>query len=167
MVGRLGEQTSVALGVESPRESVSYLGQYPSDFTRRVHSSGEVGIQVAPEEWILPALPCVLLGLFLSPPAITSSGVPSFSVSAFFRSFPYLRDLVSRDRLLRILLSGRVMSSNVPTPVPPSAGFSLRRFFSGRGRFVVGDGGRLHSPDEEDVGVEWCCCHVDFLSILL
>jgi hypothetical protein len=50
-----------------------------------------------------------LLGLFLSPSAITSSGVPSFSEDAFFRSFSYLRDLVSRDRLLRIPFSGRVM----------------------------------------------------------
>jgi hypothetical protein len=95
MVGCLGEQSSVALGVRSPRKSLSYPSQYPSDFAWRVHSSGEVGIQVAPEERILPALPCVLLGLFLSPPAITSSGVPSFSEDAFFRSFSYLRDLVS------------------------------------------------------------------------
>jgi hypothetical protein len=85
-------------------------------------------------------LPCVLLGLFLGPPVITLSGVPSFSEDAFFRSFSYLRDLVSRDRLLRIPLTGRVMSSNVPAPIPPSAGFSLRRFFSGCRRFVVGDG---------------------------
>jgi hypothetical protein len=42
--------------------------------------------------------------------------------------------------LLRIPFSGRVMSSNVPAPVPPSAGFSLRRFFSGCSRLVVGDG---------------------------
>jgi hypothetical protein len=109
-----------------------------------------------PEEWILPALPCTLLGLLLSPAAITSSGVPSFSEDAFFRSFSYLRDLVSRDRLLRIPFSGRVMSSNVPAPVPPSAGFSLRWFFSRCSRLVVGDGRRLHSPDEEDIGVEWC-----------
>jgi hypothetical protein len=54
----------------------------------------------------------------------------------------------------------------VPASVPPSAGFSLRRFFSGRGRLVVRDGGRLHSPDEEDAGVEWCCCRGDFLSVL-
>jgi hypothetical protein len=120
-----------------------------------------------PEEWILPALPCILLGLFLSPAAITSSGVPSFSEDAFFRSFSYLRDLVSRDRLLRIPFSGRVMSSNVPAPVPPSAGFSLRWFFSGCSRLVVGDGRRLHSPDEEDVGVEWGCCRGDLLSVLL
>jgi hypothetical protein len=92
------------------------------------------------EEWILPALPCILLGLFLSSPAITSSRVPSFSEDAFFRSFSYLRDLVSRDRLLRIPLTGRVMSSNVPALIPSSAGFSLRRFFSGCSRFVVGDG---------------------------
>ena len=141
MIDRLSEQSSVALGVRSPRESISYPSSYSSNFTRRVHGSGEVGIQVAPEEWILPALPCILLGLFLSPSAITSSGVPSFSEDAFFRSFSYLRDLVSRDRLLRIPFSGRVMSSNVPAPVPPSAGFSLRRFFSRRGRFIVGDGG--------------------------
>jgi hypothetical protein len=112
-------------------------------------------------------LPCILLGLFLSPPAITSPGVPSFSEDAFFRSFSYLRDLVSRDRLFRIPFSGRVMSSNVPAPIPPSAGLSLRRFFSGCGRFVVGNGGRLHSLDEEDIGVEWCCCRGDFLSVLL
>jgi hypothetical protein len=112
-------------------------------------------------------LPCILLGLFLSPPAITSSGVPSFSEDTFFRSFSYLRDLVSRDRLLRIPFSGRVMSSNVPASIPPSAGFSLRRFFSRCGRLVVGDGRRLHSPDEEDVGVEGCCCRGDFLSVLL
>jgi hypothetical protein len=85
-------------------------------------------------------LPCILLGLFLSPSAITSSGVPSFSEDAFFRSFSYLRDLVSRDMLLQIPFSGRVMSSNVPAPVPPLAGFSLRRFFSGCSRLVVGDG---------------------------
>ena len=90
MVGRLGEQTSVALGVGSLRKSVSYPSQYPSDFTRRVHSSGEVRVQVAPEERILASLPCILLGLLLSPTAITSSGVPSFPEDAFFRSFSYL-----------------------------------------------------------------------------
>jgi hypothetical protein len=160
MVGRLGEQSSVALSVGSSREPISYLSQYSSDFARRVHGSGKVRVQVAPEEWILPTLPCILFDLFLSPAAITSSGVPSFSEDALFRSFSYLRDLVSRDRLLRIPLSGRVMSSNVSAPVSPSAGFSLRRFFSGCCRLVVGDGRRLHSPDEEDVGVEWFCCRV-------
>jgi hypothetical protein len=42
----------------------------------------------------------------------------------------------------------------------------LRRLFFGRSRLVVRDGGRLHSPDEEDVGVERCCCRGDFLSVL-
>jgi hypothetical protein len=35
-------------------------------------------------------LPCLLLGLFLSSPAITPSGVPSFSEDVFLRSFSYL-----------------------------------------------------------------------------
>ena len=90
MVGRLSEQSSVALGVGSPRESVSYPSQHSANFTRRVHGSGEVGVQVAPEERILASLPCILLGLLLSPTAITSSGVPSFPEDAFFRSFSYL-----------------------------------------------------------------------------
>jgi hypothetical protein len=120
-----------------------------------------------PEEWILPALPCILLGLFLSPVAITPSGVPSFSEDAFLRSFSYLRDLVPRNRLLRIPFSGLVVSPNVSAPVSPLAGFPLRWFFSRRGRLVVGDGGRLHSPDEEDVGVEWYDGRDDLFSVLL
>jgi hypothetical protein len=51
---------------------------------------GEVGIQVAPEEWIFPTLPCILLGLFLSSSAIMPSGVPLFSEDAFLQSFSYL-----------------------------------------------------------------------------
>jgi hypothetical protein len=90
MVGSLGEQSSIALGVGSPRESISYPSYYSSEFTRRVHGSGEVGIQVTPEEWIFPALPCVMLSLFLSSSAITPSGVPSFSEDAFLQSFSYL-----------------------------------------------------------------------------
>jgi hypothetical protein len=167
MVGRLGEQSSIALGVRSPRESISYPSYYSSDFTRRVHGSGEVGIQVAPKEWILPALPCILLGLFLSPAAITSSGVPSFSKDAFLQSFSYLRDLIPRNRLFRIPFSGLVVSPNVSAPVSPSAGFPLRWFFSGRSRLVVGDEGRLHPPDEEDIGVEWYGGRDDLYSVLL
>jgi hypothetical protein len=59
------------------------------------------------------------------------------------------------------------MSLDILASVPPSAGFPLRRFFSGHGRLIVGDGGRLHSPDEEDVGVEWCGGRGDLLSVLL
>jgi hypothetical protein len=58
------------------------------------------------------------------------------------------------------------MSPDISASVPSSAGFPLRRFLSGCGRFVVEDGGRLHSPDEEDVGVEWCDCRGDLLSVL-
>ena len=90
MVGCLSEQAPVSLGVGGPRKSVSYPGQNASDFAQRIHSSGEVGVQVAPEERILASLPRVLLGLLLSPTAISSSGVPSFPEDAFFRSFSYL-----------------------------------------------------------------------------
>jgi hypothetical protein len=105
--------------------------------------------------------------LFLSSSATTPSGVPSFSEDAFLRSFSYLRDLVSRDRLLRVSLFGLVMSPDISASVPLSAGFPLRRFFSGRGRLIIGDGGRLHSLDEEDVGVEWCGGRGTLLSVLL
>ena len=90
MVGCLSEQAPVSLGIGGPRKSVSYPGQNASDLARRIHSSGEVGVQVAPEERILASLPCILLGLLLSPTAISSSGVPSFPEDAFFRSFSYL-----------------------------------------------------------------------------
>jgi hypothetical protein len=90
VIGCLSEQPLIALGVGSPREPISYLSQHPSDFTRCVHGSGEVRVQVAPEEWIFPTLPCLLLGLFLSPSAITPSGIPSFPEDTFLRSFSYL-----------------------------------------------------------------------------
>ncbi len=166
MVGRLGEQASVTLDVGSPREPISYPSQYPFDFTRRVHGSGEVGVQVALEEWIFPTLPCLLLGLFLSPSTIASSGIPSFPEDTFFRSFSHLRDLVSRYRLRRVPLSGLVVSPDISASVPSSARFPLRRFLSGCSRLIVGDEGRLHSPDEEDVEVEWCSCRDDLLSVL-
>jgi hypothetical protein len=163
----LSEQPPIALGVGSPREAIGYPSQHPSDFTQRVHGSGEVGVQVAPEEWIFPTLLYLLLGLFLSPSTIASSGIPSFPEHTFLRSFSRLRDLISRYGLRWVPLSGLVMSSDISASVSPSAGFPLRRFFSGHGRLVVGDGGRLHSPDEEDVGVEWSSCYGDLLSVLL
>jgi hypothetical protein len=90
VIGCLSEQPPIALGVGSPREPINYPSQYPSDFTRRVHGSGEVGVQVAPEEWIFPMLPCLLPGLFLSPLAITPLGIPSFPKDTFLWSFSYL-----------------------------------------------------------------------------
>jgi hypothetical protein len=35
-------------------------------------------------------LPCLLLGLFLSPSTITPSGIPSFPKDTFLQSFSYL-----------------------------------------------------------------------------
>jgi hypothetical protein len=141
VIGCLSEQPSIALGVGSPREAISYPSQHPSNFTRRVHGSGEVGVQVAPEEWIFLTLPCLLLGLFLSLSTIASSGIPSFPEDTFLRSFSYLRDLVSRYGLRWVPLPGLVMSPDISTSVPPSAGFPLRRFLSGCSRLIVGDGG--------------------------
>jgi hypothetical protein len=89
VVGCLSEQPVVDLGVGSPGEAISYPSQHYADFTRRVHGSGEVGVQVASKEWIFPTLPRFLLGLFLSLPTVTSSRVPSFSEDPFFRNFSY------------------------------------------------------------------------------
>jgi hypothetical protein len=95
VVGCSSEQPPIALGVGSPGEAIGYLSQYSTNFTRRVHGSGEVGVQVAFEEWILSTLPRFLLGLFLSLSTVTSSRVPSFSEDLFFCSFSHFRDLVS------------------------------------------------------------------------
>jgi hypothetical protein len=89
VVGCLSEQPPIALDVGSPGEAISYPSQHSSDFTRRVHGPGEVGVQIASEEGILPMLPCFLLGLFLSLSTVTSSRVPSFSEDSFFWSFPH------------------------------------------------------------------------------
>jgi hypothetical protein len=112
-------------------------------------------------------LPHFLLDLLLGLPTVTSPGIPSFPEDPFLWSFSYLRDLVSRYGLRWVPFSGLVMSSNVSASVSSSAGFPLRRFFPGRSWFVVKDGGRLHSPDEEDVGVEWNCRCDELLSALL
>jgi hypothetical protein len=89
VVGCLSEQPPIALGVGSPGEAISYPSQHSTDFTRRVHGSGEIGVQVASKEWIFPTLPCFLLGLFLSLPTVMSLRVPSFSKDPFFWSFSY------------------------------------------------------------------------------
>jgi hypothetical protein len=89
VVGCLSEQPPIALNVGSPGEAISYPSQHSTNFTRRVHGSSEVGVQVASKEWIFPTLPRFLLGLFLSLPTVTSSRVPSFSEDPFFQSFSY------------------------------------------------------------------------------
>jgi hypothetical protein len=72
--------------------------------------------------------------------AITSARVPPFSEDSLVRSFSYLRDFISGYRLCRVPLPSFVMLPNIPTSVPPSASFSLRRFFPRHGWLVVGDG---------------------------
>jgi hypothetical protein len=89
VVGCLSEQPPIALDVGSPGEAISYPSQHSTDFTRRVHGSGKVGVQVASEEWIFLTSPRFLLVLFLSLPTVTSSRVPSFSEDPFFWSFSH------------------------------------------------------------------------------
>jgi hypothetical protein len=95
VIGCPGEQPLIALGVWSPGEAIGYPSQYSTDLTRCVHGSGEVGVQVVSEKWILSVLPRFLLSLLLSLPTVTSSGIPPFPEDPFFWSFSYLRDLVS------------------------------------------------------------------------
>jgi hypothetical protein len=112
-------------------------------------------------------LSCFLLSLLLSLPTVVSSGIPPFPEDPFIRSFSYLRDFISRYGLYWITLSGRMMSSDISAPIPASAGFSLRRFFPGHSWLIVGDGRRLYSPDEEDIGIEWNRCCDELLPVLL
>jgi hypothetical protein len=90
VIGCPGEQPPIALGVWSPGEAIDYPSQYFTNFTRCVHGSGEVGVQVASEKWILLALPRFLLSLLLSLPMVTSLGIPPFPEDPFFWSFSYL-----------------------------------------------------------------------------
>ena len=95
MISYPSEQPSIALGVWSSGEAIGYPSQYSTDLTRCVHGSGEVGVQVSSEKWILSVLSRFLLSLLLSLPTITSSGIPPFPEDPFFWSLSHLRDLVS------------------------------------------------------------------------
>jgi hypothetical protein len=87
------KQPSVAFLVWSLWKVVIYLGQHPSDFTRRVHCAGEVRVQVPSKERVLSAQPCTLLGLLpfsvLSLSVITAARVPPFSVYSLVGSFSH------------------------------------------------------------------------------
>jgi hypothetical protein len=96
MISCPSEQPPIALGVRSPGEAIGYPSQYPTDLTRCVHGSSEVGVQVPSKDRILSALSCFLLSLLLSLPTITSSGIPPFPEDPFFWSLSHLRDLVIR-----------------------------------------------------------------------
>jgi hypothetical protein len=90
MIGCPSEQPPIALAVRSPGEAISYPSQHSSDLTRRVHGSGEVGVQVPSEKRVLSALSCLLFGLLLSLPTIKLSGIPSFPEDSFFWGFSHL-----------------------------------------------------------------------------
>jgi hypothetical protein len=90
VVGRPSEQPSIALDVWSPWEAISYPSQYSTNFARCIHGSGEVRVQVASKTWIFSTLPCLLLGLLLSLPTVTSPRIPLFPEDPFFWSFSYL-----------------------------------------------------------------------------
>jgi hypothetical protein len=168
MISCPSEQPPIALGIWSPGEAIGYPSQYSIDLAWCVHGSGEVGFQVSSEERVLSTLSRFLLGLLFSLPTITSAGVPPFPEDLFIWSFSHLRDLVSRYRLRRISFSGFMMSPGVTTSVSSSASFPLRWFFPRHSWFIVEDGGRFHSPtDEEDVGVEWSCRDDKLLFVLL
>jgi hypothetical protein len=62
MIGCLSKQPPVAFRVWSSRETVSYLCQYLSDFTRRVQCSSKIRVQVSSEERVFSLKPDVLFG---------------------------------------------------------------------------------------------------------
>jgi hypothetical protein len=88
----------------------------------------------------------------LEPSTIAPSGITSFPEDTLLWSFSYLRDLVSRYRLRRVSFSGLVMLPDISASVPSSVGFPLRRFLSGCGRLVVGDGGDSTLPMKRTSG---------------
>jgi hypothetical protein len=84
MISCPSKQSPIALDVWSPGEAIGYPSKHSSDLTRRVHGSGNVGVQVPSEKRVLSMLSCLLFGLLLSLPTITSSGIPSFPEDSFF-----------------------------------------------------------------------------------
>jgi hypothetical protein len=84
MISCPSKQSPISLGVRSPGEAIGYPRQHSSNLTRRVHGSGEVGVQVLSEKRVLSVLSCLLFGLLLSLPMITSLGIPSFPKDPFF-----------------------------------------------------------------------------------
>ena len=93
MISYLSKQSSVAFRVWGSWESVSYLSQYPSDFTWRVHCTSKVRVQVPSKERVLSVQPCTLLSLLsfsvLSFSVIAAARVLPFSAYSLVRSFSY------------------------------------------------------------------------------
>jgi hypothetical protein len=92
VISCLSKQPPVACRIWGSREAIRYLGQYPSNFTRCVHCTSKVGVQVLSEERALSAQSCTLLGLLsfsvLSLSAIVAVRVSPFSVHSLVVSFP-------------------------------------------------------------------------------
>jgi hypothetical protein len=84
MISCPSEQPPIALNVRGPGEAIGYSSQHSTDLARCVHGSGEVGVQVLSEKRVLSTLSCLLFGLLLSLPMITSSGIPPFPEDPFF-----------------------------------------------------------------------------------
>jgi hypothetical protein len=84
------KQPPIAIDVWSPREAIGYLSQHSTDLARCVHGSGDVGVQISSEERVLSTLSCLLLGLLLSLPTITSVGIPPLHEDSFIWSFSHL-----------------------------------------------------------------------------
>jgi hypothetical protein len=93
VISCLSKQSLVAFCVWGSREAVSYLGQYPFDFTWRVHCMSKVRVQVPSEERVLLTQPCTLLGFLsfsvLSLSAIAAARVLPFSVYSIVGSFSH------------------------------------------------------------------------------
>jgi hypothetical protein len=140
MISCPSEHPPIAFSVWSPGETIGYPSQYSTDLTRCVHGTGEVRVQVSREERILSALPRILLSLLLRLTTITSARVPPLSEDSFVRSFSHLQNFISGYRLRRVPFPYFVMLPNISASVPPSASFSLRRFFPRHGWLVIGDG---------------------------
>jgi hypothetical protein len=134
VINCLNKHLSIAFCVCSSWEAIGYLGQHPSNFTRRVHCVSEVGVQVSSEERILSVQPCALLGLLplsvLSLLAVTPARIPSFWVYSLVGSFSYVSIFIPGYRLCWVPLPSLVMSPNIPVSVPSSPCFTLGRFFS-------------------------------------
>jgi hypothetical protein len=84
--------------------------------------------------------------------AISTPRVPLFTERSIIWGFPRFRRFVPRNWLSRVPFSGRVVTPNVPVLVMMMACLMMRGLLPRHGGLVVGDGGVLYSPmDEEDI----------------
>jgi hypothetical protein len=55
VISHSSEQPPITFSIQSPGEAISYPSQHSSDFTRRVHCTSKVRVQVSSEERVLSA----------------------------------------------------------------------------------------------------------------